>query len=231
LVSVDSSGGKTISHGFGISQEQQIAVVILAAAGFLPAQPRPESPQPVTGTGSKRVDRPSRRVVIMTSAELLADAFGRIREDVHGAVADMSEGELAEQLDPGANSIAWLVWHLTRIMDDHAADAFGAGQVWPAWAGRFGLPFNVEETGYGQNITTVAAVRAPAELLLGYHNAVQDMLEPLIAAVKDEGLDRIVDDRWDPPVTLGVRLISVVNDATQHAGQAAFVRGALLRRR
>jgi hypothetical protein len=38
-------------------------------------------------------------------------------------------------------------------------------------------------------------------------------------------LDRVVDKRWDPPVTLGVRLVSVVDDDAQHVGQAAYVRG------
>ena len=47
----------------------------------------------------------------------------------------------------------------------------------------------------------------------------------------DDDLDRIVDTSWDPPVTLGVRLISVLSDDLQHAGQAAFVRGVLERRR
>jgi uncharacterized damage-inducible protein DinB len=167
----------------------------------------------------------------MTSADLLVDAFGRIRENVHGAVADLSEDELAVRLDPGANSIAWLVWHLSRVQDDHLSAAFGTEQVWPAWAERFGLPLKVTETGYGHNSATVAQVRASGELLTGYHDAVHDMTIRLVSAIKDDDLDRIVDRSWNPPVTLGVRLISVVDDTAQHSGQAAFIRGALLRRR
>jgi hypothetical protein len=53
----------------------------------------------------------------------------------------------------------------------------------------------------------------------------------LVSSVTDTDLDRIVDRRWNPPVTLGVRLISVINDTTQHAGQAAFIRGVVLRQR
>ena len=41
------------------------------------------------------------------------------------------------------------------------------------------------------------------------------------------GEDRVVDRTWDPPVTLGVRLVSILDDDTQHAGQAAYVRGLL----
>jgi Protein of unknown function (DUF664) len=170
-------------------------------------------------------------VARMTSAELLMDAFGRVREDVRGAVSGLSADELAARLDQDANSIAWLVWHLSRVQDDHIADAFGVDQVWPAWADRFGLPFDIPETGYGQDSGSVAEVRAPGDLLMGYYDAVHDATIPLVSGVKDPDLDRIVDQRWDPPVTLGVRIVSVINDTTQHAGQAAFVRGVLLRRR
>jgi hypothetical protein len=80
----------------------------------------------------------------MTSAELLVDAVGRIREVVHRVVDGLSPEQLAFRVDPEANSIAWLVWHLTRIQDDHLADAFEAEQVWTSqgWVERFGLPLD-----------------------------------------------------------------------------------------
>ena len=52
----------------------------------------------------------------------------------------------------------------------------------------------------------------------------------LVSEVTDDDLDRVVDTRWTPPVTLGVRLVSVLDDDMQHVGQAAYVRGILLRR-
>jgi uncharacterized damage-inducible protein DinB len=169
----------------------------------------------------------------MTSADLLVDAFGRIREDVHGAVADLSPDELAFRVDPDANSIAWLVWHLTRVQDDHIADAAGIDQVWTSqgWAARFDLPLDELDTGYGHSSDQVAAVRVPdAGLLTGYHDAVQDQTVRFLRTVTDKDLPRIVDTRWNPPTTLGVRLVSVINDNTQHAGQAAFLRGIVERR-
>src|SRR5258705_11056607 len=111
----------------------------------------------------------------MTSAELLVDMFERIREDVHGAVRGLTPDQLALRIDPDANSIAWLVWHLTRIQDDHVAAAAGHEQVWTAggWAARFGLPFDDSEIGYGQDAAAVAAGRVEAgEGLTGYHEAV-----------------------------------------------------------
>ena len=165
----------------------------------------------------------------MTSAELFADAFGRIRDAVHDVVGSLTPEELAGRLDSQANSIAWLVWHLTRIQDDHIAGVAGTDQVWTSsgWAQRFGLPLDVSDTGYGHDTQQVAAVTSDAVDLLGYHDAVHETTLLFLRRVTDPDLDRIVDDRWDPPVTLGVRLVSIVADDLQHVGQAAFVRGVL----
>ena len=169
----------------------------------------------------------------MTSAELLQDAFDRIRGVVHQAVDGLVHDDLAWRPDPEANSIAWLVWHLTRIQDDHVAGVAGREQVYVAdgWAERFGLPFDDTEIGYGQDAAAVAAVRVESgELLTGYYDAVHQQTVDYVRTITDPDLDRIVDRSWDPPVTLGVRLISVISDDLQHAGQAGYLRGLLQRR-
>jgi uncharacterized damage-inducible protein DinB len=165
----------------------------------------------------------------VTSAELLTDAFGRVRETVHEAVDGLSDGQLAARLDEEANSIAWLCWHLTRVQDDHVADAFGVEQVWPRFMERFGLPFGPGATGYGHSSRQVALVQVSGDLLTEYQDAVHAQTVALVSGVADADLSRVVDEGWDPPVTLGVRLVSVISDGLQHAGQAAFVRGILLR--
>ena len=168
----------------------------------------------------------------MTSAELLVDAFGRIREEVHGAVRGLTPEQLSARLDPDANSIAWLVWHLTRIQDDHVAGVAQTEQVWTSddWTDRFGLPFEPWATGYAHSSADVAAVTVDAgDLLVDYHDVVYDQTIRFLEHITDADLDRVVDESWDPPVTLGVRLVSVINDNAEHAGQAAFVRGVVLR--
>jgi uncharacterized damage-inducible protein DinB len=165
----------------------------------------------------------------MDSAELLVDAFGRVQEEVHAAVEGLNAEQLAVRLDADANSIAWLCWHLARVQDDHVADAFGIKQVWPQWRERFGLAGN--DIGYGHNSRQVAQVQASADVLIGYYDAVHEQTIRLVSTVTGADLERIVDERWDPPVTLGVRLVSVISDCLQHVGQAAFVRGIVLRRR
>jgi hypothetical protein len=166
-------------------------------------------------------------------AALLTDSFSRIGEEVHAAADGLSAEQLAFRVDPEANSIGWLVWHLSRVQDDHVAGVAGSEQVWTAqgWAERFGLPFRVRSIGYGHSSADVAAVRVESpELLTGYYDAVAARTLEYVGGLTEGDLDRVVDEAWDPPVTLGVRLVSVIDDCAQHAGQAAFVRGIVLRR-
>lgn len=163
----------------------------------------------------------------MSASEVLIDAIDRIQQVVHRAIKDASPELLTYRPDTDANSIAWLVWHLTRVQDDHVADAFGADQAWTSdgWASRFALPFDDAASGYGQSSDHVAAVKVGAELLGGYHDAVHDRTVELFKTVTDDDLARVVDEAWDPPVTLSVRLVSLISDDLQHAGQASYVRG------
>jgi uncharacterized damage-inducible protein DinB len=170
---------------------------------------------------------------VTTTAELLVDAFSRSHGLVRRVVDGLAEDALTARLDPDANSIAWLIWHLTRVQDDHVAEVAGTEQVWTAggWVDRFGLPFEPDVIGYGQSSAEVGQVRGvSAELLAGYHDAVHAETVSYVHRLRDDDLDRVVDTSWDPPVTLAVRLVSVVSDDLQHVGQAAFVRGVLDRR-
>ncbi|MGW0708471.1 mycothiol transferase [Streptomyces sp. NPDC002643] len=168
----------------------------------------------------------------MDVKDVLIDAYGRVRDEVHAAVGGLSSEELAARPSPDSNSVAWLVWHLTRIQDDHVADVAGREQVWLAdgWEKRFGLGLGERDTGYGHSARQVARVRVDSgDLLLGYYDAVHERTLDHLGGLTPEDLDRVVDERWDPPVTLGVRLISVVADDLQHVGQAAYVRGLVQR--
>ncbi len=169
----------------------------------------------------------------MNTAELLIEAYGRIKEEVHTAVEGLSPKLLNERVDPDANSISWLVWHLTRVQDDHVAEAADLAQVWTTqgWADRFGLPFAEGATGYAHSSKQAGQVQVESgTLLLGYYDAVHEQTTGFLRGLRNADLDRVVDESWTPAVTLGVRLISVLGDDLQHAGQAAYVRGLLARR-
>jgi hypothetical protein len=168
----------------------------------------------------------------VNAIDVLRDVFGRVETDVHGAVEGLDIAALTYRVDGSSNTIAWLAWHLARVQDDHVAGVAGTEQAWTAdgWADRFGLPFPAGDIGYGHSSDDVAAVRADADLLLGYYDAVHARTLEYLDGLAETDLDRVVDRQWDPPVTLGVRLISVADDDLQHAGQAAFVRGVVERR-
>ena len=170
---------------------------------------------------------------VEVGADLLRDAFARVHQDLTAAVDGLDAPQLLWRPDPGANSIAWLVWHLSRIQDDHIAGVAGHEQVWTSkgWSQRFALPYAVRDHGYGHSPEQVGAfVLTEPGLLAGYHDAVHDETLAALNAMVAEDYTRIVDRNWNPPVTAAVRIISVVNDTMQHAGQAAYVRGLLERK-
>lgn len=169
-----------------------------------------------------------------TPNDILTDAFGRVRELVPQVVEGLSVEELLWRPDADANHIAWLVWHLTRVQDDHLAGVGQVPQVWlsDGWRERFGLPYDPEDLGYGQSSEQVGDFTLPdPALLVDYHAAVHDLSVRVVGQLDDAGFARVVDDSWDPPVTVAVRLVSVVNDIGQHVGQAAYVKGLVERRR
>ena len=166
----------------------------------------------------------------MDVSQLLLDLYGRIPPLAADAVDGLDADQLCHPPAPGANTIGWLVWHLTRVEDHHGAELLGEEQVWVGgeWARRCGLEPDPSNTGYGHNAEEVRAVQPESsEVLLGYLGEVDARTRTMLEGVVPDDLDRVVDRRWDPPVTLGVRLVSIADDCLQHVGQAAYVRGLL----
>ncbi|MET7879607.1 mycothiol transferase [Micromonospora sp. DT68] len=166
----------------------------------------------------------------MDVSDLLTETYDRLPDLVRSAVDGLTPEQLRWAPGPGANSIGWLVWHLTRVQDHHVAHLLDAEQLWASgdWAQRFGLPADPDDTGYGHTPEQVAGVRPEsAQALIDYYAAVSARTGSFLAGLRPADLDRVVDESWDPPVTLGVRLVSIAEDDQQHAGQAHYVRGLL----
>jgi uncharacterized damage-inducible protein DinB len=161
--------------------------------------------------------------------------FGNIREFTFDVLNALPHEALTWRPGPEANTIAWLIWHLTRVQDDHVAGLAEDAQVWAddaGWALRFGIDPHDMRIGYGDTPDQVDQIRPSDTTVLGeYLDAVTERTFAFLESVTDEGdWDRVVDERWDPPVTARVRLASVVSDDLQHVGQAAYVRGLYERR-
>jgi hypothetical protein len=157
--------------------------------------------------------------------ELLADSFGRVRERVAALTDGLTTAESSYRPDDQANSVGWLVWHLTRVQDDHVADLAGTEQAWTAngWYERFGLPFDAAATGYAHSSDEVDGVRVDASLLDAYHDDVYRRSLDYVGSLTADELSRVVDEAWDPPVTASVRLVSILDDCQEHVGQAAYL--------
>jgi uncharacterized damage-inducible protein DinB len=168
----------------------------------------------------------------MTLNEILLDLFSRVSYHVAQVTDGLDHAALTRSPVPGVNPIGWLIWHLTRVQDHHMAEILDQPQVWVegGWAARFGLRENPDNTGYGHDAARVAQVQPESvQTLSAYYAAVAERTTRFLEQVTEADLDRIVDRRWDPPVTLGVRLVSIADDDIQHAGQAAYLRGLLER--
>ena len=170
----------------------------------------------------------------MDVSELIAELFSRVHGHVHGVLDGLATEDLVAVPEPGSNPIGWLLWHLTRVQDMHIAEILEQDQVWvePGWAERFGLdrrPRQRRATATPPSRSLAVRPESP-EAIRDYYAEVEERTKTLVAALTTESLDRVVDTRWDPPVTLGVRLVSIADDDIQHAGQAAYVKGLLQRR-
>jgi hypothetical protein len=165
-------------------------------------------------------------------APLLLELYGRIPPLARSVVEGLDAATLARSPGSEANTIGWLIWHLSRVEDSHVAELLEADQLWATgdWAGRCGLAPDPSNTGYGHTPEEVAAVRPDGpEVLLDYLEATHARTCSYLEGLEPGELDRVVDRNWDPPVTLGVRLVSIADDCLQHIGQAAYVRGLLER--
>lgn len=168
----------------------------------------------------------------MNAADVYVDAYERIRAGVAGIAEGLDAAKMAYRPDDEANSIGWLLWHLTRVQDHNVAEMAGRDQAWVAgsWAAGFGLAADPEDTGYGHTSEQVVAVRPSGpDVVVEYHEAVASATSAYLATVDADELDRIIDTFWDPPVSVGVRLVSVIGDGYQHLGQAAYLRGLIER--
>ncbi|MCH9709554.1 MAG: mycothiol transferase [Actinomycetia bacterium] len=159
--------------------------------------------------------------------ELLRDSFTRLIEHVDELTDGLTEAVAYYRPTPEANTIAWLIWHSARIQDAQLCDIAGIEQVWfrDGWVDRFALDLPRDAHGYGHTPEEVAKVRASGQLLGGYYHAVHKVSLEYIASISPDELARVVDERWTPPVTASARLVSIIDDAAQHLGQAAYLRG------
>ena len=167
----------------------------------------------------------------MDGAEVVNDALGRVNRILHRAMDGVAVRTLNMQPTPESNSMAWLAWHLCRVQDHHISDLLGVPQLWVSegWHAKFGMAKDETETGTGHTLEQVVALKVDsAALPLGYADAVYERAKQYLATVQPGDLEEEIDEpRYNPLPTVGVRLVSVIADNTQHAGQVMYARGLI----
>lgn len=161
--------------------------------------------------------------------DLLSDGYGRIVELLEHVLDGLTQDDLNWQPRDDCNSMGWLVWHLTRQQDAQIASLTGDDQLWvrDGWHAKFDRPADPRDVGFGHTPEQVAAFKSPdTKTLLEYHRAVLERSKRYFLTLSKTDLDRELNEPFFKPLpTVGVRLISIMDDAVIHAGQAAYVRG------
>lgn len=163
----------------------------------------------------------------MDHRDILIDAAQRPLDTAEAVLRGITP-EALHAMPGSGNSIAWLVWHAARQMDVQTADLSGSPTVWTSgdWAPRLGVDREDRDFGLGDDTAAVASLHVEdADLLLAHLRACVEALTEYVATLAPADLDDIVDRGWNPPVTRGVRLVSIIDDAVAHLGQAAYARG------
>jgi DinB superfamily len=167
--------------------------------------------------------------------ELVVDGYDRLPELMEEVLGRVSVADLDRQPHPDGNSLGWTAWHLTRVQDSQIADLMAKEQLWTrdGWSEKFHRPADPEDTGYGHNAAQVRAFRSPSvKTQLDYLRRVTERTRRYLATVTPSELDRTLDEPWFRPLpTVGVRLVSILADCHQHAGEASYIRGWLKARR
>jgi len=165
----------------------------------------------------------------MEAKDIVLDGLERIRGSLHRTLNGLTLEELHRQPRSDSNSIAWLVWHLTRVQDTAISGLMGQEPLWisQGWHAKFDMAADAASDGFGHTPEQVSAFRTSSVAsLLDYHDQVAERSKTYVARLAAEDFDRTLNEpQWQPLPTVGVRLVSVLSDNLQHAGQAAYLRG------
>jgi uncharacterized damage-inducible protein DinB len=165
--------------------------------------------------------------------EMVTGVLGGITRPLNIALEGITLDQVTFRPNDQCNTIAWLVWHLSRVQDRIVSSLAGQPQAWVAegWHAKFGRPADEGDAGMGHGPRDVESIRPEsAQLLLDYYNAVFKRTEAYVNGLSAADFDRVVDPA-NPEVTVGRRLQVCIMDNVQHAGQAAYLRGLIEGRR
>ena len=146
---------------------------------------------------------------------------------INQATDGLTDEQLYYRPSSDTNSIAWLIWHLSRWRDKISAAIAGEPQVWASegWAQRFNI--DPDRTGLGDTLEQVANFAAEPELLLGYASAAHNAIVERVSRMTPEDFDREIEYMPGSSRPAWRALISVMGDSSEHTGQINYLRGMI----
>ena len=166
----------------------------------------------------------------MAASDVIKTSLERNWGMVDRALEGLDDTTLASRINDQSNSIAWLLWHMTRVVDTFIHTRLqDKPQLWilDGWCEKCGLSEDPETTGQGWSSERVAAWTLPPRVvLLGYLEATKNATKEYLDGLSDDDLNAT---RMVPPATeprsVSEMLGIMVFDNIVHGGQIAFLRG------
>lgn len=162
----------------------------------------------------------------MNAMELSRDTLLRAQERLEETLDQMTVAEANQMPHPLIKSVTWLMWHTARELDLQISQLKNSESLWQnKWSARFALdlPDDTEEWHHTPEEAAKVVV-SDKSILSAYLEASISLAEEYLLNLDESSLQDVVDDSWEVPVTRQVRLVSIIDDAVMHSGQAVYTR-------
>lgn len=166
----------------------------------------------------------------MNGIDVLLD-FAARPKDVLTALPSLNAEQLNQHPEGHPNSIAWLLWHTGREIDVQLSALTGNDELWYSSQCRAALALGDvgDSLGYGHSADDAAQIQlhdaADFDHLRSYVAATLDALAAYCGSLADNDLSDIIAEYEGQPISRGSCLVSIIDDATAHLAQAAYVAG------
>ena len=169
----------------------------------------------------------------MAAANGLLYALERNWDMVDSALADLDDSALARIPADQCNSVAWILWHMDRVVDTFIHTRLRlVPQIWvtDGWHGKYGMPEDPEDRGVGWTAEQVASwAAAPRDAQIGYYEAIKNAARAYMGSLSDSDMAAtLVIPPVPEPRSVEQGLGQMTWDNIAHGGQIAYLRGLYL---
>ena len=166
----------------------------------------------------------------MTATEPIVTALQRNWELVDSALAGLDDADLARRPNDQSNSVAWIMWHMNRVMDTFIHTRLQQiPQLWvrDGWHQKHDMSDDPDNRGVGWTAEQVAAWTPPSrEVMLGYYEAVKaDAVEYFSSLTAADLEKRMVILPVAEPRSVANASGHIISEIVAHGGQIAYLRG------